>query len=198
VRADIIALPQPEKRFAGRAEKPLQLVVIGGSLGAQALNEMMPLALALMGEEERPQVIHQAGRGKYEATLQHYADAGVAADVREFLDDMPAAYAAADLVICRAGALTVSELAAAGVAALLVPFPFAVDDHQTTNAQFLVDAGAARLVQQRDLDASTLASLIRELCADRQLLQQMACSAREQARPQATDCVADVCMEVAA
>lgn len=198
VRADIIALPDPRERFAGRAERPLQLVVVGGSLGAQALNELVPRALALLDKAGRPRVIHQAGRGKYRLTLQHYAEAGVSADVREFLDDMPSAYADADLVICRAGALTVSELAAAGVAALLVPFPFAVDDHQTTNARFLVDAGAARLVQQRDLDAPALAALVRELCGDRRLLEKMACAAREQARPQATSCVADACSEVAA
>ncbi len=198
VRADIIALPAPMERFAGRESDPLQVIVVGGSLGALALNEMMPQALALLEEDERPQVIHQAGRGKFEATVQGYADAGVQADVREYLDDMPATYAKADMVICRAGALTVSELAAVGVAALLVPFPFAVDDHQTRNAEFLVKAGAARLMQQRDLDAGTLASLIREMCADRRRLRDMACAAREQARPEATACVADACLEVAA
>jgi len=198
VRADILRIARPQERFADRGHQPIQLVVIGGSLGAQALNEMMPQALAMLDENERPQVIHQAGHGKLETTLQAYADSGVAADVREFLEDMPSVYAAADLVVCRSGALTVSELAAAGVAALLVPFPFAVDDHQTSNARYLVEAGAARLVQQRDLDAPMLASLVRELCADRRVLLEMACAARELARPDATDCVADICLEVAA
>jgi len=198
VRADIVALPAPTERLAGRESGPVHLVVIGGSLGAQALNEMVPKALALLEEPERPLVIHQAGRGKYEATRQGYADAGVQADVREYIDDMPSAYVNADVVICRAGALTVSELAAVGIAAMFVPFPFAVDDHQTSNAEFLVNAGAARLVQQRDLDAATLAALIREMCADRKLLHSMACAAREQARPEATACVADACLEVAA
>lgn len=198
VRADILNLPVPGERFAQRQGRKLKVVVIGGSLGAQALNEMMPQALALIDESGRPDVIHQAGRGKDEATREAYAEAGVLADVREFLNDMPAVYGEADLVICRAGALTVSELAAAGVAALLVPFPFAVDDHQTGNARFLVDAGAARLVQQRDLDPSLLAGLITELCGDRDQLLNMAQAARDLARPDATDCVAETCLEVAA
>ena len=199
VRAAIMALPAPQERFAARAgDARLRLLVVGGSLGAQALNELMPKALALLVPEERPLVTHQAGRGKYEATLRHYEEAGVVAEVHEFLDDMPGAYRDAQLVICRAGALTVSELAAAGVAALLVPFPHAVDDHQTKNAQFLVAAGAASLLQQRELTPQRLADVLRELCASPQRLQRMAEAARAQARPQATACVADACLEVAA
>jgi len=198
VRAEIVALPDPQQRRQARADTPLRLLVVGGSLGAQALNELLPQALALLPAAQRPQVLHQAGRGKYQATLQHYAEAGVEAEVREFLDDMPAAYSQADLVVCRSGALTVSELAAVGVAALLVPFPHAVDDHQTRNAQFLVDAGAARLIQQRELDPQRLAAVIEELCGSPRTLLQMAVAARAQARPDATSCVADACLEVAA
>lgn len=199
VRAEINALPTPQQRFAERsADAPVRLLVVGGSLGAQALNELLPKALALLPETQRPRVTHQAGRNKYQDTLQRYADVGVEADVHEFLDDMPAAYAQADLVVCRSGALTVSELAAAGLAALLVPFPHAVDDHQTGNAQFLVNAGAALLIQQRDLSPVLLATQIEQLCGNPQQLRHMALAAREQARPQATACVADICMEVAA
>jgi UDP-N-acetylglucosamine--N-acetylmuramyl-(pentapeptide) pyrophosphoryl-undecaprenol N-acetylglucosamine transferase len=199
VRAGILALPAPQARFAARTgDAPLRLLVVGGSLGAQALNALMPQALALLAPAQRPQVTHQAGRGKYDRTVQQYLQAGVTAEVHEFLDDMPAAYRDAQLVVCRAGALTISELAAAGVAALLVPYPFAVDDHQTRNAQFLVEAGAASLLQERELTPQRLADVLRELCASPQRLHKMAEAARALARPQATACVADACLEVAA
>src|SRR5512144_2098014 len=144
VRADIAALPEPQVRYAGRSGR-LNVLVVGGSLGAQALNEALPQALALMGEQERPNVLHQTGKKHFEAVQQLYAHAGVTADVRAFLDDMANQYARSDVVICRAGALTVAELAAAGVASVLVPFPHAVDDHQTHNARFLSERGAALL-----------------------------------------------------
>jgi len=194
VRPEISALAAPEQRSS---EKPIHLLVMGGSLGAQALNETLPLALALMPGVIDIEVHHQAGRGKLEETKQAYAEAGVSAVVSEFLTDMPAAYAQADLVICRSGALTVSELAAAGVASVLVPFPHAVDDHQTKNAEYLVEAGAAVLIQQRDMTAQVLADLICGLC-DEGRLQEMALAARAQAKPKATSRVADICMEVMA
>lgn len=199
IRAAITELPEPQQRLPQhRNAQQVRLLVMGGSLGAQALNEIVPQALALLDGDARPQVFHQAGRNKLEVTEQHYRDAGVQAQVSEFINDMPSAYANADLVICRSGALTVSELAAVGVAAILVPFPFAVDDHQTRNAQFLVDAGAARLVQQRELSPQGLAAWLRELCNEPARLREMAIKARELAQPQATACVADVCQEVMA
>ncbi|MFZ4759403.1 MAG: undecaprenyldiphospho-muramoylpentapeptide beta-N-acetylglucosaminyltransferase, partial [Burkholderiaceae bacterium] len=136
VRDDVAALPPPDVRYGARTG-PLRVLVVGGSLGAQALNTTVPKALALLAAEARPQVVHQSGRSNLDALRTAYRDAGVDADAVEFIDDMAAAYAQADLVICRAGAMTVSEVAAAGIASLMVPFPYAVDDHQTTNARFL-------------------------------------------------------------
>jgi UDP-N-acetylglucosamine--N-acetylmuramyl-(pentapeptide) pyrophosphoryl-undecaprenol N-acetylglucosamine transferase len=190
VRADIAALPEPAERFAPR-NGPLKLLVVGGSLGAQMLNTIVPQALARMPADERPQVLHQAGERNLPALQAAYAEAGVPGDLRPFIDDMAAAYAQADLVICRAGALTVAELAAAGVAAILVPFPHAVDDHQTGNARFLADAGAALLQPQATLSADGLAALLRTL--DRARLLDMAQRARALARPGATAEVADIC-----
>ncbi|MDD2928966.1 MAG: undecaprenyldiphospho-muramoylpentapeptide beta-N-acetylglucosaminyltransferase, partial [Sideroxydans sp.] len=194
VRADIAALVEPKARFAQRSGK-LNVLVVGGSLGAQALNEALPKALAMMDEAVRPQVIHQTGKKHFEAVQQLYIQAGVQADVRAFLDDMAQQYAQADVVICRAGALTVAELAAAGVASVLVPFPFAVDDHQTHNARFLSEHGAAILLPQTELNAAKLAQLLREL--DREKLLAMAQAARSLARPDATQQVAQVCMSLA-
>jgi UDP-N-acetylglucosamine--N-acetylmuramyl-(pentapeptide) pyrophosphoryl-undecaprenol N-acetylglucosamine transferase len=194
VRAEITALPGPASRFAGRAG-PLRVLVVGGSLGAQALNETVPRALALLEASARPLVTHQAGAKNIDALRANYAAAGVAAEAVAFIDDMAAAYAAADLVICRAGALTVSELAAVGAASVLVPFPFAVDDHQTTNAKYLADSGAAWLVPQAEFTAERIADLLRGLT--REKLQVMATQARTLARPDATHDVAQVCMDVA-
>ncbi|WP_286730025.1 UDP-N-acetylglucosamine--N-acetylmuramyl-(pentapeptide) pyrophosphoryl-undecaprenol N-acetylglucosamine transferase, partial [Thiomonas sp. 13-64-67] len=162
VRAEICALPSPEQRYAGRSG-PLQVLVVGGSLGAQALNSLVPQALALLPAVERPQVRHQSGAKHLPTLQQAYLDAGVQADCVAFIDDMAAAYAQADLVICRAGASTVTEVACAGVAALFVPFPHAVDDHQTVNAKFLAGRDAALLIQQRDLSAQGLAELLQSL-----------------------------------
>ncbi|WP_449370986.1 undecaprenyldiphospho-muramoylpentapeptide beta-N-acetylglucosaminyltransferase [Thiomonas sp.] len=190
VRAAICALPAPEQRYAGRSGA-LQLLVVGGSLGAQALNALVPQALALLPERTRPQVRHQSGARHLPALQQAYADAGVQADCVAFIDDMAAAYAQADLVICRAGASTVTEVACAGVAALFVPFPHAVDDHQTANAQFLAGRDAALLMQQRDLSAQGLAELLQSL--DRRRLLQLAQAARALARPDAVQAIVAGC-----
>jgi UDP-N-acetylglucosamine--N-acetylmuramyl-(pentapeptide) pyrophosphoryl-undecaprenol N-acetylglucosamine transferase len=194
VRAEIARLAPPEERFAGRSG-PLNILVVGGSLGAQALNETVPRAIALVPAERRPQVTHQSGAKHLDALRAHYAAAGVDATTVAFVEDMAASYASADLVICRAGALTVSELAAAGVGSVLVPFPHAVDDHQTHNAQFLAQAGAAVLLQQRDLSARGLADLLLGFTRDKLL--DMARRARSLARPDATSEVAGACLAAA-
>ncbi len=194
VRVDIAALPEPQERYAKRSGK-LNVLVVGGSLGAQALNEAMPGALAILSEQERPHVLHQTGKKHFEAVRQRYADAGVTADIRPFINDMASQYADADLVICRAGALTIAELAAAGVASVLIPFPFAVDDHQTHNARFLSEHGAAELLPQTELNGQRLAGLLREMT--REKLQAMAQAARKLAKPDATRQVVQVCMELA-
>ncbi|CAG4884114.1 N-acetylglucosaminyl transferase [Georgfuchsia toluolica] len=193
VRPAIAALPSPKRRFAGRSGR-LHLLVVGGSLGAQALNEAVPAALALIPAEERPDVVHQSGEKHLGALNENYQRAGVEAHAVAFIEDMAGAYEWADLVICRAGALTIAELAAAGMASILVPFPHAVDDHQTSNARFLADAGAAILLPQAELTAEKL-SLLRTL--PRGQLQQMAEKARALAKPDAAEVVAKVCMELA-
>lgn len=193
VRKAIADLPAPEQRFAGRSGA-LRLLVLGGSLGARALNEMVPPALALLAV--RPEVWHQCGARHLDEAREHYRRAAADARVEPFIEDMAAAYAWADLVVCRAGALTVSELAAAGVGALLVPYPHAVDDHQTHNAAYLVGAGAAVVAQQRDLSAERLAELLGALL-DRGRLAAMARAARCLAKPDAAERVAAQCWEVA-
>ncbi len=194
VRADIASIPAPQSRFAGRSG-PLRVLVIGGSLGAKALNDTVPAALALLPEGERPQVRHQSGRAHVDALTRSYAAAGVHANIEPFIDDMAAAYAEADLVICRAGALTIAELAAAGLASVLVPFPHAVDDHQTANARHLAEAGAAWLLPQSQLSARSLADLIAGM--DRARLVAAADKARALARPDATARLAAACVELA-
>ncbi len=192
VRAEIAAMAPPEARFQGR-DGPLRILVVGGSLGAQALNEAMPKAIALL--EDKPLVVHQSGEKHLEALRKHYAQAGAQGDLIAFIDDMARRYAEADLVICRAGAVTVAELSAGGMASILVPFPFAVDDHQTANARFLAEAGAAVLVQQKELTAEKLARLIQSL--DRPRLLDMARKARALGKPDAARIVARRCMEIA-
>jgi UDP-N-acetylglucosamine--N-acetylmuramyl-(pentapeptide) pyrophosphoryl-undecaprenol N-acetylglucosamine transferase len=194
VRAEIATLAAPEERFRGRSGR-LRVLVVGGSLGAQALNELVPHALALIPAEQRPMVTHQAGAKHLQALRDNYAAAGVESETCAFIEDMAGKYAVADVVICRAGALTVSELAAAGVASILVPFPHAVDDHQTYNARFLADAGAAVLIQQRDLTARKLADMLLSFTRDRLL--DMARRARALAKPDAAASVAAVCMAAA-
>ncbi len=195
VRPEIAALPAPAERGVG-GHSPLRLLVLGGSLGAAAINRLMPAALGMMAPDQRPEVRHQCGRNHLEATTEAYRGAGVTASVEPFIADMAEAYRWADFVVCRAGALTVSELAAAGIGALLVPFPAAIDDHQTGNGQWLADHGAALLIQQRDLDAESLARQLAGLAADPRRLLSMAEAARSLARPQAAAAVADLCQEV--
>lgn len=194
VRAEIAAVSEPGERFAGRSG-PLRLLVVGGSLGAQALNEVVPKALALLPEGDRPRVIHQAGQKHIETLKQHYAQAGVSGELVPFVEDMAARYAVADLVICRAGATTLAELACAGVASVLVPFPFATDDHQTANARFLSERGAALLLPQSELTPQRLASLLGGL--DRGQLLDLATNARQLAKPSAAQVVANGCVELA-
>ncbi|HET6545837.1 MAG TPA: undecaprenyldiphospho-muramoylpentapeptide beta-N-acetylglucosaminyltransferase [Rhodanobacteraceae bacterium] len=196
VRAEIIALPAPRERYAGRSG-PLHLLVLGGSQGAQALNAAVPQALAQASAELRGEVRHQCGTRHVESARAAYAAAGVAAQIDAFIEDMAGAYAWADLVICRAGALTVAELAAAGVPAILIPYPAAVDDHQTRNAETLVAAGAALLLPESEASASAIAASLDRLGNRAQLLA-MAEAARAQARPDAAARIADACLEVAA
>jgi UDP-N-acetylglucosamine--N-acetylmuramyl-(pentapeptide) pyrophosphoryl-undecaprenol N-acetylglucosamine transferase len=192
VRAEIAAIAAPDARFQGR-HGPLRILVVGGSLGAQALNEAMPKALSLL--QERPLVVHQAGEKHIDTLKKNYAGAGVQGELVAFIDDMARRYAEADLVVCRAGAVTVAELSAGGMASILVPFPYAVDDHQTANARFLADRGAAVLIQQRDLSPEKLARLIG--CLDRAKLLDMAQKARALGKPDAAKLVAQRCMEIA-
>ena len=227
VRADIAALPDPQTRYLARSGK-LNVLVVGGSLGAQALNEALPKALAMLSEPERPNVLHQTGKKHFETVQKLYAQAGVKVggmtrcaqatgagmpplhllpqtagcasnvsevDIRPFLDDMANQYAHADVLICRAGALTIAELAAAGVASVLIPLPIAVDDHQTHNARFLSEHGAAVLLPQKELSAEKLAQLLREF--SREKLLAMAQAARSLAKPDATQAVARVCSSLA-
>jgi UDP-N-acetylglucosamine--N-acetylmuramyl-(pentapeptide) pyrophosphoryl-undecaprenol N-acetylglucosamine transferase len=194
VREDVAALPDPVQRYATR-EGPLRVLVVGGSLGAQALNLAVPRALALMPAEARPIVIHQSGLKHLDDLRRAYEQAGVQAETVGFIDDMAKAYAQADLVICRAGAMTVAEVAAAGVASLMIPFPHAVDDHQTANARFLSERQAALLLAQAELSPERLAALLQGL--DRPRLLEMARRARAVARPDAADCVADACEALA-
>jgi UDP-N-acetylglucosamine--N-acetylmuramyl-(pentapeptide) pyrophosphoryl-undecaprenol N-acetylglucosamine transferase len=184
----------PQDRYASRSGA-LRLLVVGGSLGAQALNDALPDALARLPRDARPEVVHQSGRGRREALEARYQEAGVQAVVREFIDDMAGAYEWADLLVCRAGAMTVAEIAATGVASVLVPFPHAVDDHQTVNARFLSERDAAILLPQSELGAERLAALLAGL--DRPALAAMAERAHALARPDAAREVADVCEQAA-
>ena len=196
VRREIADLPAPAARMADRLEsgEPLRLLVLGGSLGAAALNEMVPQGVALLPESDRPVIVHQAGAKHLEQLEKNYEAAGVRANCVAFVEDMAGAYEWADLVICRSGALTVAELAAAGVASILVPFPFAVDDHQTYNAKFLASAGGAVLLPQNEMTPESV-SLLRNY--SRGQLLQMAEKARALAKPDAAAEVARVCEETA-
>ena len=196
VRREISALPAPAQRFAAR-DGAINLLVLGGSLGARALNEMVPAAVAMMNT--RPVIWHQTGARHLDEARVMYERAGVNARIVPFVDDMAEAYAWADLVVCRAGALTVAELAAAGVGAVLVPYPHAVDDHQTHNAQYLVSAGAAVVAQQRDLTPQKLSELLAPFCGEgaRVRLLAMAEAARRRAQTDAAARVAEQCLEVA-
>lgn len=208
IREELARALPPKARYAQRSG-PLNVLVVGGSLGAAALNEVVPRALALLDPKERPRIVHQAGAKHIDALKANYVEAGLLAandgageagedaNVRlvPFIDDMTSAYANADLVICRSGAMTVAEIAAVGVAAFFVPFPHAVDDHQTTNAAFLADQGAALVVQQRDLTVDGLAAWLRS--QTRESLAEMAERSRSLAKPDATEQVAQICANVA-
>jgi UDP-N-acetylglucosamine--N-acetylmuramyl-(pentapeptide) pyrophosphoryl-undecaprenol N-acetylglucosamine transferase len=185
----------PTERFAGRIG-PLRVLVVGGSLGAKALNDIVPQALAMIPLAARPQVIHQSGATQLEALRANYLAAGVHAELTPFIDDTATAYAQADVVICRAGASTVTELAAVGVAAVLVPFPYAVDDHQTTNAQFLVAQGGGWLMPQAQMSAPSLAQFLSDLTRENLLV--CAEKAYEQRKTNATREVVMACEELAA
>ncbi|WP_423821402.1 undecaprenyldiphospho-muramoylpentapeptide beta-N-acetylglucosaminyltransferase [Salinisphaera sp. SPP-AMP-43] len=191
VRHDILGLPTPAKRWHDR-HGPLRLLVLGGSGGALAINERVPQALATLPAAKRPRVRHQAGR-TLEAAQAAYEKHGIEAELTAFIDDMAEAYGWADAVVCRSGALTVAELAAAGVGALLVPYPYAVDDHQRANGRYLVDAGAARLIDQAELTPERLAGELDELGGDRAALRLRAEAARSVAWLDSTQRIADAC-----
>lgn len=194
VRDSIAALPAPEQRYKARSGV-LNVLVVGGSLGAQAINECLPQALFCMPQEIEPRVIHQTGKKHFADVQELYHSAGISAEVKPFLEDMAHYYAWADVVICRAGALTVAELAAAGVASILIPFPFAVDDHQTGNAKFLSDKGAAILMPQTELTPRSLARVLEDMTREKAM--GMAQAARALAQPAAAQRVAQVCKELA-
>lgn len=196
VRGAITRVAPPAERFAGR-EGPMRLLVLGGSLGAQALNDSLPQALARIDTARRPRVRHQTGTRNLDAAREAYARAGVEAEIVPFIEDMAEAYAWADLVVCRAGALTIAELTAVGVAAILVPYPHAVDDHQTGNARYLVEAGAALLIPQPELEAAALAEVIEGFARDPERRLRMAAAARGLARPEAARVVAQECLRLA-
>ncbi|MFW5452597.1 undecaprenyldiphospho-muramoylpentapeptide beta-N-acetylglucosaminyltransferase [Thioalkalivibrio sulfidiphilus] len=191
VRARISGLIEPELRFLGR-EGPLRVLVLGGSLGALALNRTVPEALARLPEQGRPQVRHQAGERTLEQARAAYASAGVKPELMPFIKDMAEAYGWADLVVCRAGALTIAELAAAGLGAILVPYPHAVDDHQSANGRYLTEAGAAVMIPESELDARRLATELKSI--DRARALEMAEAARRRAQPDATETVARICL----
>ena len=193
VRSEIAALPLPAQRFAGR-QAPLRLLALGGSQGARVLNHALPTALAGLREFEF-EVRHQCGEKMREEAARAYADAGVVAAVESFIADMAAAYSWADLVVCRAGASTLAELCAVGIGSVLVPFAAAVDDHQTRNAQYLVERGAAILLTQDDALAGHLQTTLRELAADPGRRLAMAQAARALARPDAAERIADIILE---
>jgi UDP-N-acetylglucosamine--N-acetylmuramyl-(pentapeptide) pyrophosphoryl-undecaprenol N-acetylglucosamine transferase len=193
LRSELLQLPPPTERYKNRSGK-LHLLVVGGSLGATILNEVIPRALSLIPEDRRPTVMHQSGEKHVESLQNNYEKAGVNAQVLPFIADMASAYSAADLVICRAGAMTIAEVSACGVASYLIPFPYAVDDHQTSNAAFLEQHGAAQLMPQAQFSAESLAQYLQMITRD--ALLEMAKNALSLAKPFATARVAQVCKEM--
>jgi UDP-N-acetylglucosamine--N-acetylmuramyl-(pentapeptide) pyrophosphoryl-undecaprenol N-acetylglucosamine transferase len=196
VRQDIAAIDDPVSRFANR-DGAIRLLVLGGSQGALALNRTVPQSLALLSPSLRPVVRHQAGQRTLQTAVDAYADTGIKVDVIPFIDDMAEAYAWADIVVCRAGALTVAEIAAAGLAAVFVPFPAAVDDHQTENARPMVEAGAAVLMSEQDLTPQVLADCLTDLLASRESLRDRAVKSRALAKPNSLGRITEVCMQAA-
>ncbi len=195
VRKEFFAVKQVEDRLAGREGQP-NILILGGSLGAKVLNEVVPESIAKMAEETRPNIRHQAGEKTISLAQQQYEAVGVKADVVTFIDDMAQAFEWADMIICRAGALTISEIAVVGVPAILVPFPHAVDDHQTQNARYLSAAGAAVLIPQDRLNADSLYKELVKLMQDKKLRIKMAKKAKELARESAAEIVAEQCLEI--
>jgi len=193
LRTELLQLPPPTERYKNRSGK-LHLLVVGGSLGATILNEVIPRALSLIPEDRRPTVMHQSGEKHVESLQNNYEKAGVNAQVLPFIGDMASAYSTADLVICRAGAMTIAEVSACGVASYLTPFPYAVDDHQTSNAAFLEQHGAAQLMPQAHFSAESLAQYLQIITRD--ALLEMAKNALSLAKPFATARVAQVCKEM--
>jgi UDP-N-acetylglucosamine--N-acetylmuramyl-(pentapeptide) pyrophosphoryl-undecaprenol N-acetylglucosamine transferase len=202
VRPIISKLAPPELRGIGGRKSGIKaqrrLLVLGGSLGAVALNRVIPASVALMTNENRPEILHQTGHGDLNLTELDYLNRGIEANTAAFIDDMAEAYEWADLIVCRAGALTVTELTAAGLGAVLIPYPYAIDDHQSVNARLLVDHGAAILIPQDELNEVALADLLTDLLGDADRLLLMAQAARRLSRPQATGEIADVCQQVMA
>ncbi|HLQ24594.1 MAG TPA: undecaprenyldiphospho-muramoylpentapeptide beta-N-acetylglucosaminyltransferase [Acidiferrobacterales bacterium] len=194
VRAEILALPVPEARSATHSPR-CHVLIIGGSQGAQVFNNIIPAAVKLLPPESRPEIWHQAGRQQREQTEHAYENLSAPARVTAFIDDMAQAYSWADLVICRAGAMTIAELCAVGIASILVPFPYATDDHQTANARFLVERDAAILLPEPKFNAARLAELLQGFASARELLLKMAMNARACAMPDATEMVARLCLE---
>jgi UDP-N-acetylglucosamine--N-acetylmuramyl-(pentapeptide) pyrophosphoryl-undecaprenol N-acetylglucosamine transferase len=194
VRREVAVLADPQTRFAGR-QGPLRVLITGGSQGAQILNLLVPEALQILPSSVAVEIRHQAGAKRVDEAVEAYAAAGVEAEISPFINDMAEAYGWADLVICRSGALTVAELAAAGVASVLIPFAHAVDDHQTRNAEYLADAGAAVILPQATLDAQTFAKALKPLLSDRAVLLSMAVAARQKALPDAAEKVVEACQE---
>ncbi len=194
LRAPFLQQPPPAERFAGRSG-PLRLLVVGGSLGAKALNDVVPQALALLPKQQQPQVTHQSGEKQIDALRANYIAAGIQAELTPFIDDTAQAFADADLIVCRSGASTVTEIAAVGAAALFVPFPAAVDDHQTTNARFLVEADAAWLVPQPELTPQRLAQTLQTVQRDQ--LQAMAEKALQMKKTEAVAAVVSACEQLA-
>jgi len=196
VRREIAAIAPPSERY-GTRQGPLRLLVLGGSQGALALNRAVPAALALLDDEQRPDVLHQCGERTLDVARTAYEEAGIQVRLEPFIEDMAAAYAWADIVICRAGALTVAELCAAGLPALFVPYPAAVDDHQTANARPMAEAGAATIIQEDELTPGRLADELRDWLSSRDRLARRAAIARGLAKPDALDRITELCLEQA-
>ena len=197
VREEIIGVAGPQEHFQNRTDDCLRVLVIGGSLGARILNEVVPEALSILEKDVNYQIKHQTGDKNLQATKALYQSLNISAELQAYINDMAAAYEWADLVLCRAGAMTVAEIAVVGVAAILVPYPYAVDDHQTANAHYLSAEGAAILIQETELNGHGLAKLIEEFSLNRERLLNMANISRSLSRPEATKHVTDLCMGVA-